>query len=171
MSKTKVGKKKELTQQELKENLDYDPITGIFTRTLSKSGRVKIGDNPGYYREDGYLVISVNGHEYRAHRLEWLYMTGKMPKKLIDNKNGNPSDNWFDNLREATSQQNCQNLTKPRTCNKSGFLGVSLKGINKFYATITVSGRQKFLGQFLTPEEAHQAYLTAKRRLHEFCTI
>jgi hypothetical protein len=34
-----------------------------------------------------------------------------------------------------------------------------------------ISGKTKYLGLFETPEEAHQAYLTAKREYHDFCTI
>ena len=44
--------------------------------------------------------------------------------------------------------------------------------ISKPYeACIKVNGKNKYLGNYSTPEEAHQAYLTAKRELHEGCTI
>lgn len=36
---------------------------------------------------------------------------------------------------------------------------------------ITQARPSKYLGLFDTPEEAHQAYLTAKRELHAGCTI
>jgi hypothetical protein len=42
---------------------------------------------------------------------------------------------------------------------------------NKWRANITHSGKTHWLGDFATPEEAHQAYLTAKRKFHAACTL
>ena len=97
----------------LKENLFYDPFTGIFTRRISNCNKVKIGDTAGSMDGNGYILININGKSYRAHRLAWLYMTEKMPEELIDHKNGVRHDNRFCNLREATHNQNLQNqITK-----------------------------------------------------------
>ena len=41
----------------------------------------------------------------------------------------------------------------------------------KVFARIIVSGQRKYLGTFENPEDAAQAYLKAKRELHEGCTI
>ena len=38
-------------------------------------------------------------------------------------------------------------------------------------ATISVGGRQSYLGTFATPEEAHAAYLAEKREKHQGCTL
>jgi hypothetical protein len=54
--------------------------------------------------------------------------------------------------------------------NKVGLLGVSAAG-NRWRATIVVNGKQKHLGCFATPEEAHTAYLAAKREWHRGCTV
>ena len=156
----------------LKENLFYDPFTGIFTRRISNCNKVKIGDTAGSMDGNGYILININGKSYRAHRLAWLYMTEKMPEELIDHKNGVRHDNRFCNLREATHNQNLQNQTKLPKHNTTGFLGVSFKKRDKKYkAQIKTNGKVKSLGVFLTAEEAHEAYLKAKREKHEFCTI
>lgn len=42
---------------------------------------------------------------------------------------------------------------------------------NFYQAGITVSGKFISLGCFKTADEAHDAYVTAKRQLHEGCTI
>ena len=161
-----------LSQDVLKENLHYNPINGVFTRKIANCNKIKVGDVAGCIDDKGYIVIRVNGKSYQAHRLAWLYMTGKMPINFIDHENGNPSDNRFCNLREATNRQNLENMTKPQENNKSGFLGVSFKKRNqKYCAQIVVDGKVKYLGLFTAPEEAHQAYLEAKRIHHPFSII
>lgn len=40
-----------------------------------------------------------------------------------------------------------------------------------YRAGLRVDGRRKEVGKFATPEEAHAAYIEAKRRLHPGCTI
>ena len=37
--------------------------------------------------------------------------------------------------------------------------------------SIQVDGRARHLGYFASPQEAHKAYKSAKRKLHEGCTI
>jgi hypothetical protein len=169
-----LGKGKKLhviSQQELKENLHYDPLTGVFTWLKANSRNSKVGNIAGSLNT-GYILISINGIKYRAHRLAWLYMTGEMPKSMIDHINSVKTDNRFCNLREATNQQNLQNLQKPRADSSTGFMGVGRCNKSKKYvATITDKGKPRYLGLFTTPEEAHQAYLAAKRKLHPFCTI
>lgn len=169
MSKEKLA----LSAEILKEFLHYDPLTGIFNWVkVNNCGGVKVGDIVGCLNSDGYIVIRINGVQHRAHRLAWLYMKGVMPVELIDHKNGVRSDNRFCNLREATRQQNNQNRTTALARNKSGFLGVSFFAkLQKFKAAISVNNKDTNLGYFDTPEEAHQAYLAAKRKLHPFGTI
>jgi hypothetical protein len=40
-----------------------------------------------------------------------------------------------------------------------------------FVARIVSEGRRTYLGIFETPEAAHEAYVQAKRELHQGCTI
>lgn len=167
------GKKMRVISQDvLKEFLHYNPETGIFT-WIKKTGRNgKIGKIAGSKEKNGYMRIQIHGIHYGLHRLAWLYMTGEMPTELIDHKNGNPSDNWFDNLRQATLLQNQQNQTKVQKSNKLGIMGVNYQeDRKKFRAQIRVDGKSKFLGRFDTAQEAATAYLEAKRKYHEFCTI
>ena len=172
MNEAKVVKQSVITQAELKETLHYDPLTGIFTWAKKTGKSVIIGNRAGYLKSNGYITIQLNGIAYFAHRLAWLYVTGIMPIKFIDHKDGNPSNNWFDNLRESTPLQNMQNMRKPSKNNKTGFLGVSFsKQRLKFEAVIAVKGKRKSIGFFTTPELASAAYIAEKRKLHEFCTI
>lgn len=158
-----------LTQARLKELLDYDPETGEFrwkeTRRARKKGKVA-----GSICSGGYLQVCVDATLYMAQRLAWLYMTGEWPEFLIDHIDGVRSNNRFVNLRQATNAQNLQNLRASYSTNQLGLLGVCKAG-NRFMANITVDQKRYHLGSFDNPEEAHEAYLAAKRKLHPFGNI
>ena len=68
------------------------------------------------------MIIGINGKIYRAHRLAWLYMTGKWPKEEIDHKDTNSLNDKIENLRICNDFQNKANRKTPST-NKTGFKG------------------------------------------------
>lgn len=150
-------------QARLKAFLRYDPETGDFFRLVTRGGQV-----PGKVRRKpdalGYMNVGFDGKARKAHRLAWLYMTGEWPTKDIDHINGNPSDNRFENLREATETQN--KINEKRRCdNTSGFKGAKPhKG--KWQARICVGGTRKSLGYYNTAAEAHEAYMRAARDIY-----
>lgn len=161
----------DLTHDRLREVLDYDPNTGIFVWKMRVAKCTKIGAVAGCIEKRiGYVTIGIDKNIYRAHKLAWFYMTGKWPIKFIDHINGVKSDNRFKNLREVFEDGNSQNVRKPNKRNKSGFLGV-IRFQNKWRANITINKKTRRIGDYDTPEEAHQAYLDAKRKYHAACTI
>jgi hypothetical protein len=156
-----------ITQSKLKQLLHYDLNTGQFTRLVSTSIRVKVGYIAGYVRPDGYRVICIDYKLYRAHRLAWLYIYGKMPKEL-DHINGVRDDNRIGNLRECTRGENLQNR-KSHKNSSSKYLGVSWhKSAKKWLAQIQINDKKKRLGLFTTQEDAFFAYCDAKKQLHTF---
>lgn len=161
MSRRNISGSPALTQERLKQCLQYDSSTGIFTR---HNGQIA-GTSTGH----GYIAICVDGVRYYAHRLAWLYVMGRWPQPQIDHKNGIRDDNRWENLREASIAQQRQN-TAIRSDNRAGLKGVRWSKITERYqARITVNGVIHILGQgFVTAEEAHAAYLEAKARLHTF---
>lgn len=162
---------KMLTQDRLKELLDYDEHTGIFTWIVSR-GKCKAGSVAGIIHPSGYILIGVCWKKYLAHRLAWAFAFGEFPSKDLDHKDGNRSNNAISNLREATRSENKQNMHIARIGNSTGLLGASYdKQKNKYRAQICVNGKRKYIGLFETAKEAHAAYLSAKRYMHEFCTI
>ena len=161
-----------ITREIIKEMLDYNLETGVFRWKISTNRRIKIGAIAGTKNWNLYFIIPLNGKRYRAHRLAWMYVYGTWPVYDIDHINGNPSDNRFNNLRDVTTSHNTQNQTKPHKRNKCGLLGVSWHTVGKCWrARICTNGVQMLIGHFKTPEEAHQAYLGAKRKYHAGCTI
>ena len=160
-----------LTAEQLKATFDYDAETGVFLWKIRPSRAVKAGDVAGCTEKRiGYITIGIEGRIYKAHRLAWLYTHGEWPKGLIDHINGNKADNRICNLRDVFADGNSQNVRKPNVRNKSGFMGV-IWFQNKWRASMSVNGQSKWLGDYSTPQEAHQVYLEAKRKYHAACTI
>lgn len=162
-----------ITQERLKELFDYKD--GQLIRKISRgrgnsSQRWKAGTVIGHKGAGNYILASVDYSMYKLHRLIWLWHKGYMPKKYIDHIDGDPSNNKIENLREASCAENMQNQRKPRSNNKLGFQGVYQVN-EKFRAVITTNKKNKHLGYFDTPEQAHQAYLIEKRKQHSFGTI
>jgi hypothetical protein len=163
-----------LSDQRLRDLLQYDPETGVFTwvADTGRWGRIKAGTRAGSHNNDGYVAIQIGGKKYCAHRLAWYLMTGAWPTDEIDHINGIRADNSWVNLREASRSFNAQNQRRPTQYNQNGFLGVSFsKCRKKWQAAITTNGKTCWLGYFNTPEDAHASYLEAKREQHPGCTI
>jgi hypothetical protein len=157
-----------LTFDDFQDVLRYDASAGTFTWISRVSKAVKTGDLAG--NASVYITIGYKGKIYKAHRLAWLFTHGKWPNGLIDHINGDKHDNRIDNLRVVMPDGNSQNVRKPNRRNKSGFMGV-IRFQNKWRASITVNGKTRRIGDYITPEEAHEAYLNAKRKYHAVCSI
>lgn len=165
----KLRRKNRLTQERLREVLNYDPMTGIFTNRVSRSPKARAGEIAGGIGPDGYVHVCIDRECHRGHRLAWFYVHGVWPDPECDHRNTIRSDNRIDNLRVATVAEQRQNQSL-RSDNKTGFKGVAyMTHKGRYRARIVVAGVVHVLGQgFLTAEEAHAAYLAAKARLHTF---
>ncbi len=160
-----------ITYNRLREALDYCPETGHFIWKIRPSGRANPGDRAGCLSPNGYWQIGLDTERHNAHRLAWLWMMGHWPEDEIDHIDGNPSNNAWPNLRNATSSLNKQNIYIARKNNLStGLLGAYTHG-ERFKASIMAQEKQIHLGVFDTAKEAHKAYLVAKRQLHAGCMI
>lgn len=146
-----------LTQSRLRELLDYNRDTGVFTWLQYRSQLARAGSAAGRVNmTTGYVEIQIDGTRYKAHRLAWLYCHGVMPDKQIDHINSNRTDNRITNLRVATRSQNQQNtgLTK---ANKSGRKGVYFRD-GKWLAQAQINGKKYHLGRHKTIDEASRTY-------------
>lgn len=165
-----------LSHRRLLDLLHYDPETGIFTRLVCTSSQHRVGEAVGRSHGNGYLKTPVDGAVFKMHRLAWFYMTGAWPKDKVDHINGERADNRWSNLREVSGAENAHNQRRPHRSGSTGFLGVRafrhhMPGPKRYTAVIALDGKRRHLGVFYTPEEAHVAYVSAKRKLHSTCTI
>lgn len=169
----------ELTQEYLKECLHYNPESGEFTwnvrprhhfRTdpIYKMWNTHYSNKPAGSKvtpeksRTSYLWIGIDGKNYRAHRLAWLYVHGAWPDNSIDHIDGSGLNNKLINLRDVTNRQNQMNR-KTQLNNTSGFTGVVWdKNHKKFQARIKINGKQKNLGSYNTLEAAAAARAAAE---------
>ena len=160
----------DLTPNFIKATFDYNPKTGELRWKMRLSKRIHIGDLAGVTDDQGRIKIGICNKDYFAHRVIWVWMTGKWPSKEVDHRNEIKSDNRWKNLREATASQNHRNRGKPKN-NKSGYKGVCWDNRRqKWIATINVRiGKKKkqfWLGAYANPEQAFEAYKQGAKRIH-----
>ena len=135
--------KTELTQERLKDLLEYNPDTGVFTWKESRR-RARAGGIAGYASRcgEGYIKIKIDCVEYAAHRLSFLYMIGIIPDE-VDHINRDRTDNRWLNLRSVNSMYNARNRGRMNT-NKSGITGVH-KDRTLWRATIMIKSKHLYL--------------------------
>lgn len=148
-----------VTAKRLREVLEYDPLTGVFTWIKAgKHTQWLLGREAGrVHKKNGYREICVDGRLYFAHRLAWLYMTGQWPRDQIDHRNRQRSDNRWANLREADNSTNGLNRS-----NVSGVSFYRKGGYARWRARIHIGGKTHSLGYFNTRELAEAASQSAR---------
>jgi hypothetical protein len=163
----------QLTAERLRALLDYDPATGIFTwkprPPSSRSAKIfnsrcagKVAGCPDVH---GYIQITVERRNYKAHRLAWLWVHGSLSAdKEVDHIDRNRANNAIDNLRLATSwQQKCNAGARKPGHPKGCYWSPRDK---KWSAWIYVDGRKVSLGAFKRLEDARAARFQAEAKYH-----
>ncbi len=162
-----------LTVERLREVLDYDPETGIFTWRRRQNvgqpswntkfaGKV-VGST---FLPKGYRVLTIENKKQLAHRIAWAHFYGEWPAKQIDHINLDKADNRIANLRAATHSENQWNRGANEK-NGCGFKGVKRQSNwNSWMARITVHRKVIYLGCFPTAEAAAAAYSAAALQYH-----
>ena len=160
-----------MTAAQARELLDYEPDTGLLMWRETGRGR-RANRMAGSPDKHGYLQTRVQGRIYFNHRLAWLLVHGSWPENVIDHINGDKSDNRIANLRDVSRRTNQENQRKAALSNKTtGLLGASRhRKTGKFVASIQTNRKTKYLGLYVTPEQAHEAYVKAKHQLHQGAT-
>lgn len=142
--------------EQLKNELDYNPITGEFKWKYPKQGRAR-KDN------SSYTSLVFMNKKYRKGRLAWFLFYGEYPSKdkIIHNKNGNHNDYRIVNL-ELVNSSELQRKIKPASTEKLTGAYFS-KDIKKWKSSICIHNKVIHLGYFPTAIEAHQAYANKLR--------
>jgi hypothetical protein len=145
--------------------ISYDPSTGLFTRhTLCKAdNNSSIG--PLINKDSGgYIIFSVLGISYLAHRLAFPFMGLDMPD-IVDHINRIRHDNRWVNLRSANKFTNAQNRGLGKN-NRSGHPGVIYdKCRDKYRTYCRINGRQYTAGRFDIFDDAVTAIDELKTRI------
>ena len=143
---------------ELRKRLAYRS-DGVLIWKRPFGGTVKAGFAAGTIL-NGYLHVKFNKKRYPAHRIVWAIIKREDPLKLqIDHINENKLDNKIANLRKATRRQNA--------CNQKAVKGYYFhKRFKKWVALIRSGDKKIHIGYFGTEEQAREAYLRAKEKLH-----
>ena len=143
----------------LRENLDYDPETGVLTWAIGKPGRSK-GAVAGH-KNKRFSQVMLERKSYLSHRIIWKWMTGEDPPRQIDHIDRDCHNNRWENLRLATPLEN--------GANRAGW-GKYLKGVRKsgkgFSAQIQIDGKNYYLGTYKTEQEAHDRYCEISELIH-----
>ncbi len=161
------NKKQFSISKELLERLFFiDLEQGSIQWREPKQGR-QLNKEAGSINNCGYRVIRIDGTQYVAHHLIWLYATGKYPIKDLDHIDRNRSNNKISNLREVTRQE--QNFNTTVKQGKSLPIGVTFRSERKkpYHAHIRISNKLIYLGCYKTIKEAHNTYLKAKEQYHK----
>lgn len=161
---------KKLTQKYVKSILDYDPETGIFKwkyrSNMRKCWNNRLAEKITGCKGKAAILLRIDDALYKAHRIAWLYVYGKFPKKHIDHIDMDITNNRISNLRLATRSQNQCNRGV-QSNNTSGHKGVSFdKKQKKWHAYIKINNKRKHIGYFKILSDACKNYCKWAKILH-----
>ena len=159
-------KNKPITQERLKELLEYNEETGVFTWKKTMSNRSVVGKVAGSINNRYlYRYIRIDCSGYRAHRLAFLYLNGEFPNGEVDHINHNRDDNRISNLRVVDRGEQMRNRRIGKS-NKSGVMGVCWDvDRKKWRATITKNKHVIALGRFVDKCDAIAIRRAAEREM------
>lgn len=165
-------KREELTQEIVREFLDYDPESGVLTwrerdlKWFDGNERICNSWNAKFSNKQilsvgaihGYISLCILRVSYKAHRIIWLWMTGEWPEQ-VDHINHIRHDNRWENLRNVTNAENARNHSRKKN-QKSSESGIR-RNVDGTYS-IDFS-----LGSFNSQEEAHNEKVKAEEFVFE----
>ncbi len=153
----------------LRNIMTYKRSTGEFFWKVDRASNCLAGSKVcEMLNKYGYKYITTSGKQYRSHRLAWLYTYGEWPE-IIDHINGDRGDNRIINLRSGNARLNSTNMKYHREGHLVG--ATYVPALKRYASALTINGKIKGLGTYLTAEEAHGAYMkycTDNDLIHEY---
>ena len=154
-----------LSQERLRELLEYDCITGVWTWLQPPNTRIRKGSVAGTIQKNGYRYITIDKLPRKASRLAFLYMNGELPEHEVDHIDRNPLNDAWINLRSCDSSQNKINR-RLRKDNSSGYKGVHFnKRKSKWVARVWKNSKEIVVGSFDNLEDAVNARTIAAKKI------
>jgi hypothetical protein len=178
-----MNKERLVTPELIRELLNYDPKTGLFTwkkRGVSwfkdRGGRYtaewcqknfnnKHGGKPAFTAETrkGDLTGGIMRRNFFAHRVAWAHFHGSWPKFTIDHINRDKGDNRIETLRDVSRVVNNHNVER----RKGEYVGVAWwEPSRKWLARISKDGEFYYLGYYDTAIEAARVRDAKARELY-----
>ena len=111
-------------------------------------------------KSTGYRQVGINNKQYKYHRLVYFIHNDDWDihdtcrDNSIDHIDQDKLNNNIENLRVVTHSQNMWNRDVKGYCFN--------KASGKYRAQIVVDGKNKYLGEFVSEDDARNAYLNAK---------
>jgi hypothetical protein len=167
----------------IRECVDYNPDTGIFTwrtrprhhfpdqRTHTRWNNIWAGKIAGSPTRDrsNYWNLRFSGIFYKAHRVAWAMVYGKPVPKMIDHIDRDTQNNRIANLRAVNIYQSAQNRRGTTRSTSSGVKGIDYRqrgNCTQFCVNIAANGKRYWIGSYRTLGEAVIARQAAAERLH-----
>lgn len=146
----------------VREALDYDPMTGVFTRKVGP----KAGQRADREHRSGYRVVTVNGRTWRAHVLAVVYMTGAAPRpgRMVDHLNGDKHDNAWSNLKVTNNSGNQQ--SRHLNANQGAGVSQSTKNLT-WQVKVFIGGVKHVRYGFADRAEAVEYVVTLRKQYLE----
>ena len=115
-----------ISQEFLRKWYYYDDILGVLRhRYADVRLRIAAGDAAGY-ADTRYHRIKIDGKQYPAHVLIWMWHTGEWRLNGIDHKDRNGHNNRLINLRPTTASANQFNRARKDT-STAAYPGIRFK--------------------------------------------
>lgn len=154
-------KENNITKELLNETFTYRD--GNLYWNHDRSYKIKKGMRAGHILNTGRMMIYLNGKQYMAHRLIYIYHYDLFDG-IIDHINRDHTDNRIENLRICNQSQNQANSF--RKTNRAGYRGVVKWSYGRYKAKIRHKGIIYDLGVYDTAEEASKVYLDKQREIY-----
>lgn len=156
---------------ELSDFISYDRESGLLVCVKRFGRKFKPGDVINSLHNKGYIAFYFKGEYVLGHRVAWAIENGEWPDDEIDHRDGDRSNNKYENLRKATHAENMQNKAI-QINNKSGIPGVWFeRRTGRWRAEIQAGGRKISVGRFATKERAAAEMAVARVKFHPFQPI
>lgn len=151
--------------------VNYDQFTGAMTwkprdtsKPRSKWWNTRFaGKKCGALNDQGYQQVNYYDPNtgarlsFKAHRIAWFIVHGRLPDGDIDHINQNRSDNRIENLRDVSRSINQRNSSL-RSTNRSGVSNVWWnRQEGKWQAGVGVNNKKHYIGLYSDLDEAEKA--------------